>query len=122
LKSRAKSRGDTWALDGQTITVFIPMTWKRCGGQKVITAADGSDTWALAKLRPDEALIRALARAHRWNRMLESGEFTTIAELAQRKGIAPSYMTRVLRLTELGPDLIDAILDGRQGTAITSLN
>jgi hypothetical protein len=46
--------------------------------------------------------------------MLESGEFTTIAELAEREGIAPSCMTRVLRLTQLAPDIIVAILDGRQ--------
>ena len=48
--------------------------------------------------------------------MLESGEFTTIAELAECEGIAPSYLTRVLRLT---PDIIEAILDGTQGAEVT---
>jgi hypothetical protein len=52
-----------------------------------------------AAARTDNALVKALARAFRWKRMLESGEFATIAELAEREGIAPSYMTRVLRLT-----------------------
>ena len=51
--------------------------------------------------------------------MLESGEYTTMAELAEREGIAPSYMTRVLRLTLLAPDIVEAILDGRQGPEIT---
>ena len=51
--------------------------------------------------------------------MLESGEFATIAELAEREGIAPSYMTRVLRLTLLAPDIVEAILDGRQGSEVT---
>ena len=51
--------------------------------------------------------------------MLESGEFTTIAELAEYEGIAPSYMTRVLRLTLLAPDLVKAILDGKQGPEVT---
>ena len=51
--------------------------------------------------------------------MLESGEFATIAELAEREGIAPSYMTRVLRLTLLAPDLVEAILDGTQGPEVT---
>ena len=51
--------------------------------------------------------------------MLESGEFATIAELAEREGIAPSYMTRVLRLTLLAPDTIDGILDGKQGPEVT---
>ena len=51
--------------------------------------------------------------------MLESGEFATIAELAEREGIAPSYMTRILRLTLLAPDIVEAILDGRQGPEVT---
>ncbi|MCB1468540.1 MAG: hypothetical protein KDK08_15665 [Rhizobiaceae bacterium] len=64
-------------------------------------------------------MVKALARAFRWKRMLESGEFATIAELAKREGIAPSYMTRVLRLTLLAPDIVEAILDGRQGSNAT---
>jgi chaperonin GroES len=51
--------------------------------------------------------------------MLESGEFATIAELAEREGIAVSYMTRVLRLTLLAPDIVEAILDGTQGPEVT---
>ena len=50
---------------------------------------------------------------------LTVGEFTTMAELAEREGIAASYMTRVLRLTLLAPDIVEAILDGRQGAEIT---
>jgi hypothetical protein len=64
-------------------------------------------------------LVKALARAFRWKRLLESGEFATIAEIAEREGIAPSYMTRVLRLTLLAPDVVDAILDGNQGPEVT---
>jgi hypothetical protein len=67
----------------------------------------------------DNTLVKALARAFRWKRMLESGEFATIAELAEREGIAPSYMTRVLRLTLIAPDIVEAILDGRQGLDVT---
>ena len=52
-------------------------------------------------------------------RILESGEFATIAELAEREGIAPSYMTRVLRLTLLVPDIVDAVLDGKQRPEVT---
>lgn len=67
----------------------------------------------------DNTLVKALARAFRWKHLLESGEFVTIAELAEREGIARSYMTRVLRLTQLEPDVIEAVLEGRQGRAIT---
>lgn len=69
--------------------------------------------------RTDSTLVKALARAFRWKRLLKSGEYATIAELAEHEGIAPSYMTRVLRLTLLAPDIIEAILDGRQGPDVT---
>lgn len=69
--------------------------------------------------KTDSTLVKALARAFRWKRMIESGECATIAELAEREGIAPSYMTRVLRLTLLAPDIVEAILDGKQGSEVT---
>ena len=69
--------------------------------------------------KTDNTLIKALARAFRWKRMLDSGEFATIAELAEREGIASSYMTRVLRLTLLAPDIVEAILDGKQEQEVT---
>jgi len=85
------------------------------GGRKEMQLPEG----ATQPRRADSALVKALARAFRWKRMLESGEFATIAELAEREGIAPSYMTRVLRLTLLAPDIIEGILDGKQGPEVT---
>ena len=69
--------------------------------------------------RADNTLVKALARAFRWKQMMETGEFTTIAELAAREGIAPTYMSRVLRLTLLAPDIVEAILDGTQAPEMT---
>ena len=115
MKSRMNGTETNWTLDGDAITVFIPMTWKkRRGGQKVIIAPDGSDAWASAKPRPDETLIRALARAHRWNRMLEAGRFRSIAEIAEAEKIDRAYVSRLLDLTLLAPDIREAILEGRQ--------
>jgi len=74
---------------------------------------------ASSKRKMDNTLVKALARAFRWKRMLESGDFVTMAELAEHEGIAPSHMTRVLRLTLLAPDIVDAILDGNQGLEVT---
>jgi hypothetical protein len=74
---------------------------------------------AVQPRRTHSALVKALAHAFRWKRMLESGEFATIAELAERERITPSYMTRVLRLTLLAPDIVEAILDGKQGQEVT---
>ena len=103
-----------WRLEGTTIVVDIPMQWKRRGGRKVIIAPDGSDAWAPAKPRHDETLIRALARAHRWKRMLEEGAHASVSEIAEAEKIDHSYVNRLLRLTLLAPDIQEAILDGRQ--------
>ncbi len=69
--------------------------------------------------KADNTRIKALARAFRWKRMLESGEFTTISELAVKEKIAPSYMTRLLRLTLLAPGIVEEILAGFCGRQIT---
>jgi hypothetical protein len=118
VKSRTHSIGTNWTLDAETITVFIPMTWKRRGGQKVIIAPDGSDAWAPAKPRPDETLIRALARAHRWNRMLEAGRYCSAQEIADAEKIGRSFVSRLLRLTLLTPDIQEAILEERQAKGV----
>ena len=98
-----------------TVTVYVPFRIVKRGGRKEMVLPAN----APAQRKTDNTIIKALARAFRWKRMLESGEFTTMAELAEREGIAASYMTRVLRLTLLAPDIVEAILDGRQGPEIT---
>ena len=98
-----------------TVTLHVPFRVVKRGGRKEMQLPDG----AAPPLRTDNTLVKALARAFRWKRMLELGEFATIAELAEREGIAQSYMTRVLRLTLLAPDIVEAILDGRQGPEVT---
>lgn len=98
-----------------TVTLYVPFRVVKRGGRKEMQLPDG----AVQPRRTDSTLVKALARAFRWKRMLESGEFATIAELAEREGIAPSYMTRVLRLTLLAPDIIEGILDGKQGPEVT---
>jgi len=99
----------------ETLTVHVPFRVVKRGGRKEMHLPEG----AAHPRKPDSALIKALARAFRWKRMLESGEFATIAELAEREGIAASYMTRVMRLTLLAPDIVEAILDGKQGSEMT---
>jgi len=98
-----------------TVTVQVPFRISQRGGRKEIVPPPG----APVQRRTDNTLVKALARAFRWRRMLESGEYATIGDLAHKEGIAPSYLTRVLRLTLLAPDIVEAILDGTQGPEIT---
>jgi hypothetical protein len=98
-----------------TIALHVPFRVVKRGGRKEVQLPDG----ASVQRRTDNTLIKALARAFRWKRILESGEFASINELAEREGIAPSYMTRVLRLTLLAPDIVETILDGKQGPEVT---
>ena len=99
----------------ETVTLHVPFRVVKRGGRRKMQLPED-----VAQLRrADNTLVKALARAFRWNRMLESGEFATIAELAEREGIAPSYMIRVLRLTLLAPGIVEAILEGKHGPEVT---
>ena len=99
----------------QTLTVVIPLRVKPRGGRKAMVTPG---VLALER-RQDITLIKAVARAFRWRRMLESGRFGTINEIAAAEKISPSYLSRVLRLTLLAPGLVEAILDGRQPEGMT---
>ncbi len=99
----------------QMLTIRIPLKVRKRGGRKTMIA---SDVLAMPA-RVDVALVKALARAFRWRRMLEDGSYSTIKELAAAEKINASYLCRVLRLTLLAPDVVDAILDGRQGEEVT---
>lgn len=102
----------TISTDGETITVHIPLTFRKRGGRKLVVTPDGAE-WA-PRPRVDNAMVKALARAFRWRRMLDEGVYGTLEELARAKGVHVTYVSRVLRLTLLAPDLVEAILDGRQ--------
>lgn len=98
-----------------TMTIHVPFRVVKRGGRKEMVLPEG----AAQARKPDNTLVKALARAFRWKRMLESGEFASISELAEKEGIAFTYMARILRLTLLSPDIVETILDGKQGPDIT---
>ena len=99
----------------ETVSLHVPFRIVKRGGRKEMQLPGGS----AQPRRTDNAVVKALARAFRWKRMLDSGEYATIAELAEREGIAPSYMTRVLRLTLLAPEIVEAILNEKQEPEVT---
>ena len=99
----------------ETVTIHVPFRVVKRGGRKEMQMPEG----ATHSRRTDNTLVKALARAFRWKRMLESGEFATVAELAEREGIGSSYVTRVLRITMIAPDIVETILDGNQVPEVT---
>ena len=104
--------------EDRIVVLHVPFRLMKRGGREEMQLPDG----AANPRQPDNTLVKSRARAFRWKRMLESGEFATIAELAEREGITASYMTRVLRLTLLTPDIVETILYGKQGLDVALAN
>jgi hypothetical protein len=102
----------TVSADGETITVHIPLTFRKRGGRKLVVTPDGAE-WA-PRPRVDNAMVKALARAFPWRKILDTGYMRTLEDLAKIKRVAPSYVSGILRLTLLAPEIVEAILDGRQ--------
>ena len=106
-----------------SITVHVPLNIQRRGGRKVVIAPDGS---VLPQARPslvpptaDPVLVKALAKAFRWKRMIDDGRYASVRELADGEGVKPSYAAGILRLTLLAPAAVEAILDGRRTQGLT---
>jgi hypothetical protein len=99
-----------------SLTVRVPLTIRHRPGRKtVITPEPVTEVLpATAPTYADPALVKALARAHRWKRLLESGRYNSLGELAAAEKLDRGYLGRILQLTLLAPDLIEDILDGRQ--------
>jgi hypothetical protein len=97
-----------------TITVRVPLTVRSRPGRKTVVTSGGHTA-----TRADPALVKALARAFRWKRMLEDGKRASISEIADAEKIDRGYAGSILRLTLLAPDIVQAIVDGRESTGLT---
>jgi hypothetical protein len=119
------------STDPAAITVHVPMTFTIRGGRKMIISdflqapdegpgpspkagrAPRTSFRPAPRQRTENALLKALARAHRWRRMIETAEYASITELAKAEKVNQSYACRMLRLTLLAPSLIVEILNGQ---------
>ena len=99
---------------GHTLVVRIPLPVQRRGTRKLVVGPDGAP-WNGSRVVVDSTIVKALARAHRWKMMLESGEYASPTELAKSEKINFSYVCRMLRLTQLAPEIVEALLDGKHG-------
>jgi hypothetical protein len=101
-----------------SITVRVPLTVRRRPGRKTIVTPDGQ-AHAPTRVRSDPALVKALARAFRWQRLLDEGRYGSISEMARAERIERGFLGRVLRLALLAPDLVEAVLNGTQGSGLS---
>ena len=109
--------------DGRTVTVRVAISIRRRGGRRLVLAPDGTNITASPVTRHiDSAMVKAIARAFRWREMLEIGEYPTVREIANAEKINETYIGRVLRLTLLAPDIVEAILHGRQPADMTLMS
>src|ERR1700716_2260226 len=96
---------------GRTLIIRVPLPPRRRGGWKFVVGPGGI-AWTGRRVVVDNAIVKALGRAHRWKAMLESGEYGSMTDLATAEKINLSYLCRVLRLTLVAPDIAEALLDG----------
>ncbi|MEG3641627.1 hypothetical protein [Magnetococcus sp. PR-3] len=99
--------------DKKTIIITMPIDLKRRGSRRQIIIPDGMKL-PFFKPKQDEAIVRALARAFKWQKEIETGKVRSAKELASREKMDPAFMSKTIRLTQLAPDIVEAIIEGRQ--------
>ena len=113
--------GLTIRQDADAIVVHVPMRLYRRTGRNIIVMPDGQT--AERGRKANEPLVEAIAKAHRWQEKLEAGKYADITDLAEALGLDRSYVSRMLGLTSLAPDIVQAILAGNEpnGLSLTKL-
>lgn len=111
--------GHDLTAGGRTVTVHVALSFHKRGGRKLILAPDGTKASPPPRKRIDNAMFKAIARAFRWRKQLETGAHASVAEIATAEKINDSYVGRILRLTLLAPEIVEAIMNGRHAPQIT---
>ncbi len=113
---------ESGVMGTDVISIEIPMAFKKRGGRKVIVLPDGSHGHPIPTATIDNTMIKAIARAFRWQKLLENGTYTCLDDIARSEKIGASFVSRYYRLVLLAPDIVEAILDGRQPAQLTVKN
>jgi hypothetical protein len=100
--------------EAASITVRVPLTIRRRPGRKTVVTPECAASPVPTRTRAEPALVKDLARAHRWKRMLDEGRYASVSEMPAAERLDRRYPGRVLQLMLLAPDIVEAILDGRQ--------
>ena len=97
-----------------SITVRVPLTIRRRPGRKTVVSPEGGPAAAPSRTRANPVLVKALARAFRYQRMLDEGRYASISEMAAAKRLDRGYLGRIPQPTLLAPDIVEVVLNGRQ--------
>ena len=106
-------------MNDQTVTVTVPFAIRKRGGRKLVLTPDGTAVSPQPRPRVDSTLLKTLARGFRWRKLLETGDFATIEEIAKAENSDSSYVSRGLRMTLLAPEIVETILAGKQPEGLT---
>jgi hypothetical protein len=101
------------------VTVRVPLTIRRRPGRRTMVSLPFEDAAGRISTKADPALVKALARAFRYQKLLDEGRYASISDMAAGEKIERGYLGTLLRLTLLAPDLVEAILNGRQPEGVT---
>ena len=101
------------SVQNSIISIKVPIRIKRYGGKKTMILPKGAHTTPVKRI-PDATMVKALAKAYFWQQQIDKGVFGSIEDLSKRKNINSSYVSRILRLNRLAPQIKQAILDGTQ--------
>ena len=93
---------------GNRLILRVPVSFRKHRGRKEIRAPGTNSP----SVEPDHTLLKAIARAHRWRAMLDTGQFESIRHLARAEHISETYLARIVRMTLLSPKLVEAVLAG----------
>lgn len=100
--------------DNGAVRIRVPMQLKRRGGRKQVIVPEGLGQRPSPVQRSGNPLAIAVARALRWQELLENGTYTSMSALAEKMGVDGRYAARILDLTLLAPDIVDALLNGTE--------
>jgi hypothetical protein len=101
------------------ITVRVPLKIRSRPGRKAVVTVVVDELPTQTTTRADPTLLKALARAFRYQRMLDIGKYTTIGEMATAEKLDRGYLGRLLQLTLLAPDIVEAIVEGGPAEGVT---
>ena len=116
---REPSPGRTVRRDGDAIVIDIPVRFHRRNGQHKVVPQAGSADDGRENGERNDALVTAIAKAYRWQEQLESHEYSGLEDLAAANGVDRTYVGRILRLTSLAPEIVEAILEGNEPEGIS---